>query len=98
PTISSLEHTVPALLPTDFVERIESWRSRSGTVKVNVAVDRLPDFTARPGYDPEVHGGTIVLAESLDDIEGAFQDAVAGRAATLPFAATGTPTASDPPL
>jgi phytoene dehydrogenase-like protein len=33
-----------------------------------------------------VHGGTIVLAESLDDIEHAFQDAVSGRAATLPFA------------
>ena len=50
-------------------------------MKVNVAVDRLPEFTAQPGFDPEVHGGTIVLAESLDDIEGAFQDAVAGRAA-----------------
>ena len=47
-------------------------------MKVNVAVDRLPEFTAHPGFDPEVHGGTIVLAESLDDIEGAFQDAVAG--------------------
>ena len=45
---------------------------------MNVAVDRLPEFTAKPGFDPEVHGGTIVLAESLDDIEDAFQDAVAG--------------------
>ena len=34
---------------------------------------------ARPGFDPQVHGGTIVLAESLDDIEGAFQEAVGGR-------------------
>ena len=65
---------------------MERWKTRSGTVKVNVAVDRLPEFTARPGFDPEVHGGTIVLAESLDDIEGAFQDAVAGRPAALPFA------------
>ncbi len=81
PKITFLEHIEPAVLPTDFVERIERWRSRSGTVKVNVAVDRLPEFTAKPGFDPEVHGGTIVLAESLDDIEGAFQDAVAGRAA-----------------
>src|SRR5207302_1017275 len=67
-------------------ERIDRWKTRSGTVKVNVAVDRLPDFTAKPGFDPEVHGGTIVLAESLDHVERAFQDAVAGRAATLPFA------------
>ena len=66
-------------LPADFVADIERWKTRSGTVKVNLAVDRLPEFTCRPGFDPEVHGGTIVLAESLDDIEGAFQDAVAGR-------------------
>jgi len=29
-------------LPEDFVADIEAWRSRSGTVKVNFAVDRLP--------------------------------------------------------
>jgi phytoene dehydrogenase-like protein len=98
PKITFLEHLDPALLPTDFVERIESWRSRSGTVKVNVAVDRLPEFTARSGFDPEVHGGTIVLAESLDDIEGAFQDAVAGRAAALPFADICIPSVFDPTL
>ena len=74
------------------------WRSRSGTVKVNVAVDRLPEFTAKPGFDPEVHGGTIVLAESLDDIEGAFQDAVAGRAAAVPFADICIPSVFDPTL
>jgi phytoene dehydrogenase-like protein len=98
PRITFLEHIDPGLLPTDFVERIESWRSRSGTVKVNVAVDRLPEFTARRGFDPEVHGGTIVLAESLDDIEGAFQDAVAGRTATLPFADICIPSVFDSTL
>jgi phytoene dehydrogenase-like protein len=98
PQITFLEHIDPALLPSDFIGRIERWRSRSGTVKVNVAVDRLPEFTAKPGYDPEVHGGTIVLAESLDDIEGAFQDAVAGRAAALPFADICIPSVFDPTL
>jgi phytoene dehydrogenase-like protein len=73
-------------LPADFVEDIERWNTRSGTVKINLAVDRLPEFTARPGFDPEVHGGTIVLARSLDEVEGAFQDAVAGRPADRPFA------------
>ncbi|HKA02928.1 MAG TPA: NAD(P)/FAD-dependent oxidoreductase, partial [Acidimicrobiales bacterium] len=73
-------------LPADFVDDIERWHTRSGTVKINVAVDRLPEFSAKPGYDPEVHGGTIVLARSLDEVEGAFQDAVAGRPASRPFA------------
>src|SRR5262249_33868421 len=63
-------------LPNEFVDTITNWKTRSGTVKVNVAVDRLPEFRAKPGFDPEVHGGTIVLAETLDDVEGAFQDAV----------------------
>ena len=86
PQITFLEHVDRRELPADFVADIERWRSRSGTVKVNLALDRLPEFRARPGFDPEVHGGTIVLADSLDDIEAAFQDAAAGRAAALPFA------------
>ncbi len=85
-------------LPDEFVAAIERWRSRSGVVKVNLALDRLPEFTARPGFDPEVHGGTIVLAESVDDIEGAFQDAVAGRPAALPFADICIPSVFDPTL
>ncbi|HEY5033430.1 MAG TPA: NAD(P)/FAD-dependent oxidoreductase, partial [Actinomycetes bacterium] len=86
PQISFLQLLDRRDLPADFVEEIETWKSRSGTVKVNLAVDRLPEFAAKPGYDPEVHGGTIVLAESLDEIEAAFQDAVAGRPAIAPFA------------
>ena len=73
-------------LPAEFVDDIERWNTRSGTVKINLAVDRLPEFTSHPGFDPEVHGGTIVLARSLDEVETAFQDAVAGRPAARPFA------------
>lgn len=98
PKISFLRLLDRALLPADFVEDIERWKTRSGTVKINLAVDRLPEFTARPGFDPEVHGGTIVLAESLDDIEGAFQDAVAGRPAELPFADICIPSVFDDSL
>jgi phytoene dehydrogenase-like protein len=67
-------------------------------VKVNLALDRLPEFSGKPGFDPEVHGGTIVLAESLDEIEGAFQDAVAGRPAAVPFADICIPSVFDPSL
>ena len=98
PAISFLRLVDRAALPEDFVADIESWQSRSGTVKVNVAVDRLPVFTSHPEPDPQVYGGTIVLAESLDDIEGAYQEAVAGRAATLPFADMCIPSVLDPTL
>jgi phytoene dehydrogenase-like protein len=98
PQISFLRLVDRRDLPPDFVEDIERWKTRSGTVKVNVAVDRLPDFTARPGFDPEVHGGTIVLADSLDEIETNFQEAVSGRPASRPFADICIPSVFDDSL
>ncbi|MGN6103577.1 MAG: phytoene desaturase family protein [Kofleriaceae bacterium] len=98
PQITFLRHLERKELPEDFVVAIERWKSRSGTVKVNLALDRLPEFACKPGFDPEVHGGTIVLAHSLDDLEGAFQDAVAGRPAQLPFADICIPSVFDPTL
>lgn len=98
PKITFLDQIPRTALPIDFVAAIERWKTRSGTVKVNVAVDRLPTFTAKPGFDPEVHGGTIVLAESLDDVENAFQDAVGGQPAALPFADICIPSVFDPTL
>src|SRR6266566_6669914 len=78
PRISFLRLLDPGVLPPDFVAEIKAWQTRSGTVKINLALDRLPVFPGHPRADPEVHGGTIVLAESLDDIETAFQEAAAG--------------------
>jgi phytoene dehydrogenase-like protein len=98
PAISFLRLLDPEHLPEGFVADIESWKSRSGTVKVNLAVDRLPTFTSHPEFDPRVHGGTIVLAESLDDLEHAFQDAVGGHAAGLPFADVAIPSVFDDTL
>jgi phytoene dehydrogenase-like protein len=80
------------------VRDIERWNTRSGTVKINLAVDRLPEFSSKPGFDPEVHGGTIVLARSLDEVEGAFQEAVGGHAATRPFADICIPSVFDDSL
>ncbi|HXW43921.1 MAG TPA: NAD(P)/FAD-dependent oxidoreductase [Streptosporangiaceae bacterium] len=86
PQISFLRLLDPRELPADFVADIRGWQSRSGTVKINLAVDRLPEFASHPEFDPQVHGGTIVLAESLDDLESGYQDAVAGRPSAVPFA------------
>ena len=98
PRITFLRLVERADLPDDFVTAIERWKSRSGTVKLNLALDRLPDFRCKPGFDPEAHGGTIVLADSLDDIEHAFQDAVGGAPARLPFADICIPSVFDPTL
>jgi phytoene dehydrogenase-like protein len=98
PKIAFLDLVDRAELPPEFVRDISRWNTRSGTVKINLAVDRLPEFTAKPGFDPEVHGGTIVLARSLDEVETAFQDAVGGQAAARPFADICIPSVFDPTL
>ena len=98
PQIAFLRLLDPAELPPDFVADIRGWRSRSGTVKINLALDRLPAFSSYPDPDPSVYGGTIVLAESLDDIEAAFQQAVAGAPAVLPFADICIPSVFDDSL
>jgi phytoene dehydrogenase-like protein len=98
PQISFLRLLDPAALPPDFVADIRAWQTRSGTVKINLALDRLPVFTSHPGFDPQVHGGTIVLAESLDDVEKAFQEAVSGRPSSLPFADICIPSVFDDSL
>ena len=98
PQISFLRLLDPAVLPPGFVADIRGWQTRSGTVKINLALDRLPEFVSHPQFDPQVHGGTIVLAESLDDVENAYQQAVAGTPAQLPFADICIPSVFDDSL
>ena len=98
PQVSFLDLLDPAELPPDFVADIRGWHSRSGTVKINLAVDRLPVFASHPDFDPQVHGGTIVLAESLDDLETAFQEAAGGTPSALPFADICIPSVFDDSL
>ncbi len=98
PKISFLDLVDPAALPADFVADIRGWHSRSGTVKINLAVDRLPVFASHPEFDPQVHGGTIVFAEGLDDLENAYQDAAAGRPSAVPFADICIPSVFDDSL
>ena len=98
PQISFLRLLDPAVLPPDFVADIQRWQTRSGTVKINLALDRLPVFASHPEPDRQIHGGTIVLAESLDDIETAFQQAVSGQPSARPFADICIPSVFDDSL
>ena len=68
-------------------------------MKVNFAVDKLPTFAAHPSFDPQIYGGTIVLSESLDEVERAYQDASTGRPPSeLPFADICIPSVFDDSL
>jgi phytoene dehydrogenase-like protein len=65
-----------AVLPADFRARIASYRSGSGSFRMNLALSELPSFTALPGEKAaEHHGAGIVIAPSLAYMERAFMDA-----------------------
>src|ERR1700677_1489402 len=64
------------VLPADFRARIASYRSGSGSFRMNLALSELPSFSALPGRDAaEHHGSGIVIAPSLAYMERAFIDA-----------------------
>jgi phytoene dehydrogenase-like protein len=74
----------PAALPADFRARIASYRSGSGSFRMNLALAELPSFSALPGHAAaEHHGAGIVIAPSLAYMERAFFDArLSGWSAT----------------
>jgi phytoene dehydrogenase-like protein len=84
-------------LPSDFVTDIERWKTRSGVVKINVAMSELPDFVAAPGKEQQDHHtGSVELCFSPQYAERAFQDAHMDRKpAVAPFVDGTIPTTLD---
>ncbi len=64
------------VVPVPTRERMANWRCGSGTFRMNVALDRLPSFSALPGDGDHLTAG-IILAPSLDYMDRAYRDAVA---------------------
>ncbi len=64
----------PEHLDADFNYRMTHYKSGSGTLRMNVALSELPDFTALPGSGPH-HGAGIIMAPSLDYMERAYEEA-----------------------
>jgi phytoene dehydrogenase-like protein len=86
PRTAFLDHVGRQHLPSDFTRDIETWKSRSGVVKINLALAELPDFIADPGTNlQEHHTGSVEMAPSVDYMETAFQEARTGKAASRPF-------------
>ena len=99
PRTAFLDHVGRANLPDDFVTDIEHWKTRSGVVKINLALSELPDFTADPGTSrQEHHTGSVEMAPTMPYIEQAFLDARGGRPAARPFSDGVIPTAFDKTL
>ncbi len=99
PRTAFLEQVGRENLPSDFATDIERWKTRSGVVKINLALGELPDFIADPGSQlQEHHTGSVEMAPTMEYIERAFQDAREGKPAVRPFSDGVIPTAFDKTL
>ena len=86
-----------SVLPEPFVADVERISYESASLKINVALDELPNFSAVPGTEPgPQHRGTIHLVPDQDYIERAFDDAKYGRPSADPVIECQLPSVVDP--
>ena len=84
-------------LPAEFLCRMTRWRNGSGSFRMNVALSRLPSFTALPGAGDHLTAG-IILAPSLPYMDRAFADARAFGWSKEPVVEVLIPSTLDPSL
>ncbi len=82
-------------LPGDVVHDVKRYRTRSGSVKLNVALSELPAF---PAWDQEgdLHKGLVAVSPSIEYLERAWDDAKFGRMSEHPYVEVVFPTAHEP--
>ncbi|XP_048865099.1 pyridine nucleotide-disulfide oxidoreductase domain-containing protein 2 [Brienomyrus brachyistius] len=90
-------------LSPDFVRAVDQIDYTSPVTKINVAVDRLPDFLAAPnrGHDlpgPHHQCSIHLNCENMDILEEAYQEAREGRPSTRPILEMCIPSVLDPTL
>jgi phytoene dehydrogenase-like protein len=84
-------------VPPAFLAAVNRISYESASVKINVALERLPSFTALPGHEPgPQHHGTLHLVPDQDFIERAYDDAKYGRPSVEPVIECTMPSSLDP--
>jgi phytoene dehydrogenase-like protein len=80
-----------------FLDSIGRFRMRGSSGKVNLAVDRLPNFA--PGRSGSLHlRGDIAIAPSIEYLERAYDEAKYGDFSSRPYINVVIPTLVDPSM
>jgi phytoene dehydrogenase-like protein len=83
-------------LDSDFKAQIANFKAHGAAVKINLALDGVPNFTAFPTNGLGLpHKTTMHVCPSMDYIDRAWDDAAQGRPATNPMLECTMPTAYD---
>jgi phytoene dehydrogenase-like protein len=83
-------------LSPEVAEAVRGIDYSSASLKINLALSALPDFTALPGAPGPQHRGTIHVCPGLEYMERAFDDARAGIPSRDPILEATIPSAVDP--
>ena len=104
PNLTFLEMMDPAQLPPKYRESVQNVDYKSPVTKINVAVNKLPDFLASPNQKADQvmphHRATIHLnCENSEQLEEAYNDAAYGNVASKkPMVEMTIPSSLDPTL
>jgi len=82
-------------LDSEFTTNLRKYKLRGSSGKVNMAVDKLPNFTCRPGNGPHLRGD-LAIAPSLDYLERAYDQAKYGDFSERPYINMVIPSLVDP--
>ncbi|MFT5052447.1 MAG: phytoene dehydrogenase-like protein [Chlamydiales bacterium] len=81
-------------LPDEFVTSLKGYRFRGSSGKVNLSLDRLPEFSCRPGM--QHLRGDIAIAPSIEYLERAYDEAKYGTFSRRPYINVVLPSIVDP--
>ncbi len=99
PRTTFLELLDSGALDPAFRAKVEGWRSNGPSLKLNVALGELPNFSARPGTTPQPHHrATIHVAPSIDYLQRAYQEGRDCGASSEPLIECFLQTPTDPSL
>ncbi len=109
PKRTFLQFVEQKYFPDDFVTAIQNFRTRGSSGKVNIALSKLPNFTALPygnpahgaghgGADSVLHRGAVSISPSIDYIERAYDDAKYGQISKRPYLDMIFPSMIDPDM
>jgi len=95
--VTFLDLVESGTLDPSFEAEVRRFKFRGSSGKVNLAVDRLPDFTCLPGPGEHLRGA-ISYSPSMDDMEQAYDDAKYGHWSRKPYIDMIIPTLVDPTM
>lgn len=92
-----LHHVDPGEVPEDFTRAVRRFKIRGSSAKLNIALDRMPEFPAAPKGAPFLRGD-LHCSTSLGELERGYDDWKDGKWSAEPYFDMLIPSQIDPTM